>query len=129
MLKGFKAFIMRGNVVDLAVAVIIGAAFNQIVNSMVGDVLTPLIGAIFGRPDFSGIVLGPVLLGKFINAVVNFLIVAATIYFAVVVPMKKIQERLDRKKAAEEAAAPAPAPSEEVRLLSEILETLKSRRA
>lgn len=127
MLKGFKAFIMRGNVVDLAVAVIIGAAFNQIVNSMVGDVLTPLIGAIFGRPDFSGIVLGPIFLGKFINAVVNFLIVAATIYFAVVVPMKKIQEKLDKKKAAEEAAAPAPAPSEEVRLLSEILETLKKK--
>lgn len=127
MLKGFKAFIMRGNVVDLAVAVIIGAAFNQIVNSMVGDVLTPLIGAIFGRPDFSGIVLGPIFLGKFINAVVNFLIVAATIHFAVVVPMKKIQEKLDKKKAAEEAAAPAPAPSEEVRLLSEILETLKKK--
>ncbi len=127
MLKGFKAFIMRGNVVDLAVAVIIGAAFNQIVNSMVGDVLTPLIGAIFGRPDFSGIVVGPVFLGKFINAVVNFLIVAATIYFAVVVPMKKIQEKIEKKKAAEEAAAPAPAPSEEVRLLAEILETLKKK--
>lgn len=127
MLKGFKAFIMRGNVVDLAVAVIIGAAFNQIVNSMVGDVLTPLIGAIFGRPDFSGIVVGPVSLGKFINAVVNFLIVAATIYFAVVVPMKKIQEKIEKKKAAEEAAAPAPAPSEEVRLLAEILETLKKK--
>jgi large conductance mechanosensitive channel protein len=64
MLKGFKAFIMRGNVIDLAVAVIIGAAFNQVVNSMVGDVLTPLIGAIFGRPDFSGIVLGPVFSGQ-----------------------------------------------------------------
>jgi|YelNatPaOPRAMG01_1025707.scaffolds.fasta_scaffold22777_1 large conductance mechanosensitive channel len=127
MLKGFKAFIMRGNVIDLAVAVIIGAAFNQVVNSMVGDVLTPLIGAIFGRPDFSGIVLGPVFLGKFINALVNFLIVSATIYFAIVVPMKKVQERLEKKKAAEAAAAPAPAPSEEVRLLSEILETLKKK--
>jgi len=127
MLKGFKAFIMRGNVIDLAVAVIIGAAFNQVVNSMVGDVLTPLIGAIFGRPDFSGIVLGPVFLGKFINALVNFLIVSATIYFAIVVPMKKVQERLEKKKAAEAAAAPIPAPSEEVRLLSEILETLKKK--
>lgn len=127
MLKGFKAFIMFGNVVDLAVAVIIGAAFNQIVNSMVGDVLTPLIGAIFGRPDFSGIVLGPVALGKFINALVNFLIVAAAIYFAIVVPMKKVQEPFDKKKAAEAEAAPAPALSEEVRLLSEILETLKKR--
>jgi large conductance mechanosensitive channel len=64
MFKGFRDFIMRGNVVDLAVAVIIGAAFNQIVNSMVGDVLAPLIGAIFGRPDFSGIVIGPIFLAN-----------------------------------------------------------------
>jgi large conductance mechanosensitive channel len=127
LLKGFKAFIMRGNVVDLAVAVMIGAAFNQIINSMVGDVLTPLIGAIFGRPDFSGIVVGPVMIGKFVNAVVNFLIVAATIYLAIVLPMKKLQERFDKRKAAEAASAPAPAPSEEVRLLSEILEVLKKR--
>jgi large conductance mechanosensitive channel len=127
LLKGFKAFIMRGNVVDLAVAVMIGAAFNQIINSMVGDVLTPLIGAIFGRPDFSGIVIGPVMIGKFVNAVVNFLIVAATIYLAIVLPMKKLQERFDKRKAAEAASAPAPAPSEEVRLLSEILEVLKKR--
>ena len=123
MFKGFRDFIMRGNVVDLAVAVIIGAAFNQIVNSMVGDVLTPLIGAIFGRPDFSGIVLGPVFLGKFVNAVVNFFIVAVVIYFGIVTPMQKLQQRLDRKKAAQ----PAPAPSEEVRLLTEILETLKNK--
>jgi large conductance mechanosensitive channel protein len=127
LLKGFKAFIMRGNVVDLAVAVMIGAAFNQIINSMVGDVLTPLIGAIFGRPDFSGIVVGPVMIGKFVNAVVNFLIVAATIYLAIVLPMIKLQERFDKRKAAEAASAPAPAPSEEVRLLSEIWEVLKKR--
>ncbi|HAV41989.1 MAG TPA: large conductance mechanosensitive channel protein MscL, partial [Acidobacteria bacterium] len=89
----------------------------------VGDVLTPLIGAIFGRPDFSGIVIGPIFLGKFINAIVNFLIVAIVIYFGIVVPMKKRQERIDKKKAAQ----PATAPSEEVRLLSEILETLKNK--
>lgn len=127
MLKGFKEFIMRGNVVDLAVAVIVGAAFSQIVNSMVGDVLTPLIGWIFGRPDFSGFFVGPVAMGKFINAVVNFLIVAGVIYFAIVLPMRKIQELKDRKKAQEEAAAPAPEPSAEVKLLSEILETLKKK--
>ncbi|HUM79845.1 MAG TPA: large conductance mechanosensitive channel protein MscL, partial [Candidatus Saccharicenans sp.] len=109
--------------VDLAVAVIFGAAFNQIVNSMVGDVLTPLIGAVFGRPDFSGIVLGPILMGKFVNAVVNFLIVAVVIYFGIVVPMKKLQEKVDRKKAIQTP----PAPSEEVRLLGEILETLKNK--
>ncbi|HQO76640.1 MAG TPA: large conductance mechanosensitive channel protein MscL [Candidatus Saccharicenans sp.] len=123
MFKGFRDFIMRGNVVDLAVAVIFGAAFNQIVNSMVGDVLTPLIGAVFGRPDFSGIVLGPILMGKFVNAVVNFLIVAVVIYFGIVVPMQKLQEKVDRKKAIQTP----PAPSEEVRLLGEILETLKNK--
>lgn len=123
MFKGFRDFIMRGNVVDLAVAVIFGAAFNQIVNSMVGDVLTPLIGAVFGRPDFSGIMLGPILMGKFVNAVVNFLIVAVVIYFVIVVPMKKLQEKVDRKKAIQTP----PAPSEEVRLLGEILETLKNK--
>lgn len=123
MLKGFRDFVMRGNVVDLAVAVIIGAAFNQVINSMVGDVLTPLIGAIFGRPDFSSVNLGPIAIGKFINAVVNFLIVAAAIYFAVVVPMRKVQEIADRRKAEEPAAAPPPA--EEVVLLREILQELR----
>lgn len=127
MLKGFKEFIMRGNVVDLAVAVIIGAAFSQIVNSLVADVLTPLIGAIFGKPDFSSFFVGPVALGKFINAVVNFLIVAGVIYFAIIIPMKKIQELKDRKKAQEMAAMPAPEPSPEVKLLTEILETLKKK--
>ena len=125
MLKGFRDFILRGNVLDLAIAVIMGAAFNQIVNSLVGDVLTPLIGAIFRRPDFSNIALGPVMIGKFINAVVNFLIVAAAIYFVIVLPLKKLEEGIEKRKAKEATAASAPAPSEEVRLLSEILETLK----
>jgi len=125
MLKGFRDFILRGNVLDLAIAVIMGAAFNQIVNSLVGDVLTPLIGAIFRRPDFSNIALGPVMIGKFINAVVNFLIVAAAIYFVIVLPLKKLEEGIEKRKAKEATAAPASAPSEEVRLLSEILETLK----
>lgn len=82
MLKGFKEFIMRGNVLDLAVAVIIGAAFNKVVNSLVVDVLTPLIGAIFGAPDFSALKLGPIAIGNFLNAVVNFIIVSAAIYFS-----------------------------------------------
>lgn len=125
MLKGFRDFVMRGNVVDLAVAVIIGAAFSQIVNSMVSDVLTPLIGAVFGRPDFSGLAVGPIAVGRFINAVVNFLIVAAVIYFAVVVPMQNIQRLAERKKAEEPPAEAAP--TEEVRLLTEILETLKKQ--
>ena len=125
MLKGFKEFIMRGNVLDLAVAVIIGAAFNKVVESMVADVLTPLIGALFGAPDFSAIKLGPIALGKFINAVVNFLIVAGAIYFFIVVPMNAIKQR--REKEQEQTPPPPPEPSEEVKLLREILEELRKK--
>ncbi len=125
MWKGFKNFIMRGNVIDLAVAVIIGGAFGQIVNSLVGDVLTPLIGAIGGRPDFSAITLGPILIGKFINAVINFLFVAAAIYFVIIVPMQKLQEI--KKKKEEQAPPPPPKLSEEAKLLKEILDVLSKR--
>ncbi|MCL4468734.1 MAG: large conductance mechanosensitive channel protein MscL [Deltaproteobacteria bacterium] len=124
MLKGFKEFIMRGNVVDLAVAVIIGAAFGQIVHSLVVDVITPILGVFGGAPDFSSIKLGPVGIGQFTNAVVNFLIVAAVIYFLVVVPINTAKKRLIKQEKA--APAPVPEPSEEVKLLRGILEQLKS---
>ncbi len=123
MLKGFKEFVMRGNVVDLAVAVIIGAAFGQIVNSLVADVLTPIIGLFGGAPDFSSIKLGPIAIGRFTNAVVNFFIVAAAIYFLVVIPMNAAKKRL--KKQQEQIPLPVPEPSEEVKLLRGILEQLK----
>jgi large conductance mechanosensitive channel len=93
MLKGFREFILRGNVVDLAVAVILGAAFNAIIGSLVADVLNPLIAATVGKPDFSYLVLdlhgGHIKIGNFLNAVVSFLIVASVVYFAVVIPMNK----------------------------------------
>ncbi|GLV48267.1 large-conductance mechanosensitive channel [Thermus sp. LT1-2-5] len=123
MLQGFKNFLMRGNVVDLAVAVVIGGAFGQVVNSLVADVLTPLIGALGGAPDFSAVKLGPIALGKFLNAVLNFVVVAAAIYFLVVVPMQEVQKRLKK----EEAQAAPPGPPEEVRLLREILEELRKK--
>jgi len=126
MLKGFRDFVMRGNVADLAVAVIIGAAFGQVVNSLVADVLMPLVGAVGGAPDFSAIKLGPVALGKFVNTVVNFLIVSAAIYLIVVVPMQKLQAALAKKKAEEEAAT-EPQVAEDVKLLREILEVLRSK--
>jgi len=126
MLKGFRDFVMRGNVADLAVAVIIGAAFGQVVNSLVADVLMPLVGAVGGAPDFSAIKLGPVALGKFVNTVVNFLIVSAAIYLIVVVPMQKLQAALAKKKAEEEAAT-EPQLAEDVKLLREILEVLRTR--
>ncbi|GGM92100.1 large-conductance mechanosensitive channel [Thermus composti] len=123
MWQGFKNFLMRGNVVDLAVAVILGGAFGQVVNSLVADVLTPLIGALGGVPDFSAVKLGPIALGKFVNALLNFAVVAAAIYFLVVTPMQAVQRRL---KGAE-APSPPPEPPEEVKLLREILEELRKK--
>lgn len=125
MLKGFREFIARGNVLDLAVAVVIGGAFGQVINSFVADMLTPLIGSLGGVPDFSAYKLGPVALGKFLNAVLNFLVVAGAIYFFVVAPLQRLQSL--RKQA--EAPPPPPEPSEEAKLLREILETLRQNRS
>src|SRR5215467_13123751 len=89
-MQGFKAFLLRGNVVDLAIAVVIGVAFGAVVTSFVKDLVTPLIAAIGGKPDFSGLYFtvnnSKFLYGEFINAIVAFLIIAAVIYFFVVVP-------------------------------------------
>jgi large conductance mechanosensitive channel len=100
MLKGFRDFVLRGNVVDLAVAVILGAAFNAIVTSLVGDVLNPLIAATIGKPDFSSVVLhvggGQIKVGNFFNAIVSFLIVAFVVYFAIVLPMNTVMARMKK---------------------------------
>jgi large conductance mechanosensitive channel len=100
MFKGFRNFILRGNVVDLAVAVILGAAFNAIVSSLVSDVLNPLIAATVGKPDFSGVILhvagGQIKVGNFLNAVVSFLIVASVVYFAIALPMNAVQARIKK---------------------------------
>jgi large conductance mechanosensitive channel len=119
MLKGFRDFISKGNVLDLAVGVIIGAAFGAIVNSLVKDVLTPLIGAIGGQPDFAGIKIGPVLLGNFLNAVVGFLFIAFALYYFVIVPFNKLSKKKE--------AVPPP-PSEEIVLLREIRNLLAARK-
>ena len=123
MWRDLKDFLMRGNVVDLEVAVIIDTAFSQVVSSLVADVITPLIGALGGVPDFSGIRFGPIALGRFLNALLNFLIVGTTVYFLVVVPMREAQKRL-RKPPQE---TPPPEPPEEIRLLREILEELRKK--
>jgi large conductance mechanosensitive channel len=110
MLKGFRDFILRGNVVDLAVAVIIGAAFGAITASVTADVITPMISALVGAPDFSTLVIhvpvlhsvppppsplpanyvapGDIHIGKLLNALINFLLVASAIYFAIIMPMQ-----------------------------------------
>jgi large conductance mechanosensitive channel len=100
MLKGFRQFVLRGNVIDLAVAVVMGGAFGAVVTALVKDVLTPLIAAVAGQPDFSALALtlngSKILFGDFINAVVSFLLVAAAVYFAVVAPMNAITARSRR---------------------------------
>ena len=105
MLKGFKQFILRGNVIDMAVGVVIGAAFATVVGAFTKDLLTPLIAALVGKPDFSAIsftINGSVFaLGDFINALVAFLLVAAAVYFFVVTPVNALVSRMRK--------APAPA--------------------
>jgi large conductance mechanosensitive channel len=126
MLKGFRDFILRGNVVDLAVAVIIGAAFGAITASVTADVITPTISALVGAPDFSTLVIhipvlhevpkppsplpanyiapGEIHIGKLLNALINFALVAGAIYFAIVLPMQYMLKKFTPP------AAPAPAP-------------------
>jgi len=100
MLRGFRDFVLRGNVVDLAVGVVIGAAFGGVVSGFVKDLLTPLIGAIVRKPDFSGLALevhgSKFLVGDFLNAVISFLLVAAAVYFFVVMPLNALMKRLHR---------------------------------
>ena len=97
MLKEFKAFLLRGNVVDLAVAVVIGIAFGAVIAALVADIITPLIAAIFGSHDFSALTFtinnSTFLYGAFINAVVAFVLVAAAIFFVVVKPMNALNAR------------------------------------
>lgn len=112
MLKGFRSFILRGNVIDLAVAVIIGAAFVAITNSLVTDIINPFIAALVGKPDFSAIVwhlhvfhavpgakpdanAGAIQVGKFLNSIISFLLMASVVYFAIVLPMQKLLARFD----------------------------------
>ena len=119
MLKGFRQFILRGNVVDLAVAVVIGAAFGAVIASFVADILMPLIAAAVGKPDFSAMVFmvngTAVPYGRFVNALIAFLLVAAAIYFFLIAPMNAFEER--RKRG---LAPPDPATKQCPECLSEV---------
>jgi large conductance mechanosensitive channel len=103
MLSGFKQFILRGNVVDMAVGVVIGAAFATVVSAFTKDLLTPLIAAVAGKPDFSAISFtihnSKFLLGDFINAAISFLLVAAAVYYFVVTPVNLLVARMHRSAA------------------------------
>lgn len=127
MLKEFRDFILRGNVVDLAVAVVIGAAFKAIVDALVKDLITPLLAAIGGQPDFSSIKFtingSAFLIGDFINNVVSFLIIAAVIFFLIIKPMNLFMARAARKTV---DSAPPAATKEEV-LLTEIRDAIRAQ--
>jgi large conductance mechanosensitive channel len=103
MLRGFKDFVLRGNVLDLAIAVVIGGAFGAVITALVKDILMPMIGAIAGKPDFSAFTVtvngSTLLIGDFLNAVVSFLLIAAAVYVFVVVPVNAIVARRRRGEA------------------------------
>ena len=117
MLKGFRDFISRGNVVDLAVGVVIGVAFAAIVDSLSKDIISPLIGKIGGQPDFSYFHPFGIGIGSFINAIISFLIKAAGLYFLIVLPFNRFAAKF----------AKTAAPSAQEKLLAEIRDTLQGK--
>lgn len=126
MFKGFKEFILRGNVVDLAVAVVIGTAFTALVKAFVADILTPIVAAVFGQPNFSALTFtinkSHFLYGDLINEAITFVSVAIALYFFVVAPLNKLAERRARGQ--------TPAPEElppDVALLTEIRDLLANQ--
>jgi large conductance mechanosensitive channel len=100
MIKGFREFVLRGSIVDLAVAFVIGVAFAAVVKSLVDDIIMPVVAAVVGKPDFSGLTItihnSLFRYGSFINAVVSFVLIAAAVYFIIVMPMNKLAERRAR---------------------------------
>ena len=136
MLKGFRDFILRGNVIDLAVAVVIGAAFTAIVTAVVSGFINPLISALFNASDLTKALVvkiptisgghSQLLFGSIIGAVINFLAVAAVVYFVMVMPMNHVKDRLQARKDAATPADEPPAPTD-VELLAEIRDLLRAQ--
>jgi large conductance mechanosensitive channel len=134
-MKGFREFILRGNVIDLAVAVVVGAAFTGVVNSLVNGVLNPAIGALFNAKSLETLwvidVSSPtgepakILLGSVLAALIQFLLVAIVVYFALILPINFLKKRAFKQK--QEGTAPEPAAPNEVDLLIEIRDLLKAR--
>ena len=123
-IEEFKQFAIGGNLIDMAVGVIIGGAFNAIIGSLVADVFTPLLGMIFGSQiDFSELKVGSIALGNFINAVVTFLLTALCL-FIMIKAINKAKDAMKKQEVEQEEEA-EPEPSEEVKLLSEVVEQLK----
>lgn len=124
LLQGYKDFILRGNVLDLAIGIVIGAAFGALVDSLVNNFISPLVAMFFGKPDFSSVLILTInnaqfKFGAILTELVNFLIIGVAIYFVVILPMNKLQER---RKAGLETTSEDP--SADVALLTEIRDLL-----
>lgn len=131
MFQGFREFIMKGNVIDLAVAVVIGSAFGAVVTALVDAVLMPLISALVGSPDFDSFAVvtlngNEIRFGVLLTALVNFLLIAAAVYFVIVLPMNKMIEARNRRMGIEPQAEVVP---EDVQLLTEIRDALVAGRS
>lgn len=126
ILKEFRDFLVQGNIVELAVALIMAVAFGAVVNSLVNDVIMAFVAAIFGEPSFGSVGFnigdGRIAIGSFINAVVNFILVGAAVFFFIVKPVKEIRARRTRAAVVDDATAP-----EDVQLLREIRDLLRTR--
>lgn len=124
MLKGFKDFLIRGNVIDLAVGLIMGTAFTAVVTALVQSVLMPAISMLVGSPNFDQfLAFGQIKIGVFLTAVVNFVLIATAVYFAVVIPVQKLTELASKNKAEEEEEEE----ETEIALLKEIRDALAKK--
>ncbi len=139
MIKGFKEFILRGNVIDLAVAVVIGAAFGNIVNSIVGSVINPAIGALFNAESLATSLAvelptatgepAVIYFGAVLGAVIQFLLVAVVVYFALVMPINRLKKTAFRKKESGDTPVVQDAPPTELELLTDIRNLLAKERS
>ncbi|OIP39488.1 MAG: mechanosensitive ion channel protein MscL [Deltaproteobacteria bacterium CG2_30_63_29] len=128
MLKGFKDFVLRGNVMDLAVAVVIGVAFKAIVDAFVVAIVNPLLGLLVGKPNFDdAFIVSGLKFGMVLTAVLNFVLIAAVIYFILVVPMNRLMAATKKKEVAVPEPPPLP-PTESEKLLAEIRDLLKKNK-
>ena len=128
MLTGFKKFILKGNVIDLAVAVVIGSAFSSVVDALVKSVLMPLISMLVGEPNFDDfLAFGDVRFGVLLTAVVNFLLVASALYFVIVAPMNRLIEHRNRKLGIGQDAKKEAAEDPQIALLKEIRDALQAQ--
>ena len=128
MLSGFKKFILKGNVIDLAVAVVIGSAFSAVVDALVKSVLMPLISLLVGEPNFDNfLAFGDVRFGVLLTAVVNFLLVASALYFVIVAPMNRLIEHRNRKLGIGQDAKKEAAEDPQIALLKEIRDALQAQ--